>query len=255
MVSRRRTKWQRLSWLYVHVHGLPASTPNGLDKPVTGKKPPHRIRKGLASIQEIPGRGKFSETFPAFFSHSSWRRNSRNRLTVHWKLKRKKNCEKRKCQATHLRGAASTSPGTFVMSKPSARLSELYPLRFYVHDGSASFRIELIGDIHAKDIGELEGCWRTARSSISQKPVVLDLRGLTGVSEEGHHWLTSMYQQGVSLLAESAFSRKIAEELTGAPWPVSLQSNTSLFSRIKGRLRRSLGCSDPFNSAENSSSF
>lgn len=141
------------------------------------------------------------------------------------------------------------------MSKSSARLPELYPLRFYVHDGSASFRIELIGNIHAKDIGELEGCWRTARSSLNQKQVVLDLRGLTGASEEGRHWLTSMYQQGVALLAESVFSRKIAEELTGLPWPGSLQSSISPFRRIKNRLRRSLGCDKPFNSAENPSSF
>ncbi len=86
-------------------------------------------------------------------------------------------------------------------------------LRYYLHDGTDAFRFELIGALSAMDLVELDGCWRTAKSSIAGRKVRLDLRQITDVDDSGRQWLTEMLTEGTEYIVSSGFSEELAEEL------------------------------------------
>lgn len=69
-------------------------------------------------------------------------------------------------------------------------------LKYYLHDGAKSFRIQLLGDLSEADVPELAGCWRTARSSVLGRQLIIDARKLEGLDEAGRNWLQEMIAEG-----------------------------------------------------------
>jgi hypothetical protein len=69
-------------------------------------------------------------------------------------------------------------------------------LKYYLHDGSTSFRIQLLGTLTEADLPELSGCWRTARSSVVGRRLVIDSTKLERLDEPGRNWLVEMIAEG-----------------------------------------------------------
>lgn len=69
-------------------------------------------------------------------------------------------------------------------------------LKYYLHDGATSFRIQLLGSLSSADLPELSGCWRTARSSVVGRRLVIDSTSLEGLDEAGRSWLEEMIAEG-----------------------------------------------------------
>ncbi len=69
-------------------------------------------------------------------------------------------------------------------------------LKYYLHDGAKSFRIQLIGTLSEGDLRDLSGCWQTARSSVAKRGIVVDSAGLKSVDEAGRTWLEEMIAEG-----------------------------------------------------------
>jgi hypothetical protein len=69
-------------------------------------------------------------------------------------------------------------------------------LKYYLHDGSQYFRIELLGKLTAGDIAELSGCWRTARTMTNGRVIVVDSAGLKTMDEAGRAWMEQMLIDG-----------------------------------------------------------
>lgn len=113
-------------------------------------------------------------------------------------------------------------------------------LRYYLHDGIAAFRFELIGKLSAIDLAELEGCWRTAKSSVAGRKLRLDLRKLIDIDDSGRQWLTEMLVEGADYIVESGFSEGLARELNlpAIVSPLGSSSRKNL-SRLKRWLRGS----------------
>lgn len=77
-------------------------------------------------------------------------------------------------------------------------------LKYYIHDHSHSFRLQLLGYLTASDLSELEGCWQTAKPCIAGRKIQLDLRGLAGADTAGQHWLGEMAgSEGLEVLASA----------------------------------------------------
>ncbi|MGC2659596.1 MAG: hypothetical protein WA324_16685 [Bryobacteraceae bacterium] len=74
--------------------------------------------------------------------------------------------------------------------------SKTSSLKFYIHDSAAYFRIELIGELAEIDLGELVGCWHTAKSSIAGRKLAIDVRHLKSLDDDGRQWLDSMVREG-----------------------------------------------------------
>jgi hypothetical protein len=74
--------------------------------------------------------------------------------------------------------------------------------RYYIHDHSHVFRLQLVGSIGEIDIAELDGCWRTANGAIAERKVCIDLRKVTGTDAAVRAWLSKMaHRDGVEFLA------------------------------------------------------
>jgi hypothetical protein len=68
-------------------------------------------------------------------------------------------------------------------------------LKYYIHDSVGVLRLELTGELAEGDIKELTGCWCTARTTLGNRKLVLDLRRLHAVDAAGRQWLNEMSSQ------------------------------------------------------------
>jgi ABC-type transporter Mla MlaB component len=78
------------------------------------------------------------------------------------------------------------------VEKTAVPLSGGRRLKYYIHDHSHSFRLQLLGHLTTSDLSELEGCWQTAKPSVAGRKIQLDLLGLSGVDAAGQRWLGEM---------------------------------------------------------------
>lgn len=95
--------------------------------------------------------------------------------------------------------------------------------KYYIHDGVDACRLQLIGELADADVPELTGCWKTARTILGNRKLVLDLRELSKTDEAGREWLLAMVREGASSLPESYFRDHLAkptDETTG-PKPIA----------------------------------
>jgi hypothetical protein len=67
---------------------------------------------------------------------------------------------------------------------------------YRIHDGAAQFRFELEGALASGNVAELDQCWRTARSTIAGKTLVVDVTSLTAVDETGRRLLDRWREAG-----------------------------------------------------------
>ena len=85
-------------------------------------------------------------------------------------------------------------------------------LKITTQSTEASTRITVEGRLVGPWVGELERCWRESERSASGRPVLVDLRGVTFVEQEGKTLLSRMCQSGAELLAAGCCMKSIVEE-------------------------------------------
>lgn len=78
-----------------------------------------------------------------------------------------------------------------------------------------SARLTLEGSLSGPWVTELERAWQTLRQSGLFAPVV-ELVGITFISEDGKALLARMWREGAVLLAHGCCTRHIVNEITGA---------------------------------------
>jgi len=107
--------------------------------------------------------------------------------------------------------------------------------KYYIHDGVEACRLQLIGEFTERDVAELDGCWRTMKSTLGQRKLILDLRAVCGVDEVAKRWLASMAAEGATYLPASFMQRCIA----GVPISVEQPAppKLSFLSRLLASLR------------------
>jgi hypothetical protein len=88
---------------------------------------------------------------------------------------------------------------------PSNRTSCSSPFKYYIHDGIDAFRFQLVGELTESHVAELSGCWRTAKTTLRERKLILDLRGLKALDEAGAKWVTSMAAEGAEYVPRELF--------------------------------------------------
>jgi len=91
------------------------------------------------------------------------------------------------------------------LTKGRARPSQL---KYYIHDNADAFRFQLTGELTELDLPELNGCWRTAKTILGNRRLILDVSGLTAVDEMGNGWLALMVAGGAVCVPEAFGARK-----------------------------------------------
>ncbi len=75
--------------------------------------------------------------------------------------------------------------------------------KYYIHDSVPACRLQLIGELTEAQVPELNGCWSTARTTLGNRKLVLDVRGLKTADEAGRQWLVAMADEGATYVPES----------------------------------------------------
>jgi hypothetical protein len=109
--------------------------------------------------------------------------------------------------------------------------------RYYIHDAITACRLQLIGELTEPDIGDLNGCWRTARTTLGARPLILDLHALKSVDEAGKQWLAGMAQEGAVCSPEGYLRDLVAGKHTAGIDATPAAARPGLFGRILGLLR------------------
>lgn len=101
---------------------------------------------------------------------------------------------------------------------------EKQPIKYYIHDGPASFRFELAGVLEKEGARRLVQDWRTASSMMSGRVLVIDMTFVTGVDEHGHALIARWHGEGARLIANSKVSRALAQSILGEALPEQLRN-------------------------------
>jgi hypothetical protein len=109
--------------------------------------------------------------------------------------------------------------------------------RYYIHDAIAACRLQLIGELTEAEIGDLNGCWRTAKTTLGTRPLILDLHALKSVDETGKQWLASIAQEGAVCSPEGYLRDLVAGKHTAGTEAAVPAAKPGFFARILGLLR------------------
>jgi len=115
-------------------------------------------------------------------------------------------CESNPSHMPQRKSETSEKQTALAKSSPSRRQptrarSSLF--KYYIHDSVEGYRLQLMGELTEADVPELDGCWRTARTTIGTRKLVLDVRLLQFADDSGKRWLLSMASEGATYLPDS----------------------------------------------------
>jgi hypothetical protein len=84
-------------------------------------------------------------------------------------------------------------------------------LRYYLHDDPDAFRMELAGSLTQPDAQSAYHAWRTARSVLGGRPVIVDISFVSEADEVGRNVLRRYHERGARIIARSPESRALAD--------------------------------------------
>lgn len=108
--------------------------------------------------------------------------------------------------------------------------------KYYIHDGIEALRLQLIGELSEAEVTELDGCWRTARTTLGCRKLVIDVRTLAKVDEAGKRWLAAMAVEGASFVPDSYLRGAIASD-TPLAKPSKTREKPGVWARLVAWLR------------------
>ncbi len=127
-------------------------------------------------------------------------------------------------------------------AKRGSSLVRTQKFRYYIHDGIAACRLQLMGDLTEGDVADLSGCWRTAKTTLGKRQLTLDLHALRSVDEAGKQWLAGMAQEGAVCSPESYLRDLVAGKHTaGMDAEPRRPQRPGVFQRIVSFFRGNVG--------------
>jgi len=103
--------------------------------------------------------------------------------------------------------------------------------KYYIHDSSKGYTLEMFGALSETSVVELTGCWKTAESTLRNRRLTLDVRGITALDETARRWLAAMAQDGAQLLPDTFLLDTVAG-LHRNPASNASEAKQNFFGRI-----------------------
>lgn len=72
--------------------------------------------------------------------------------------------------------------------------------KFYLHDSVEACRLQLLGPLSSRELKELTGCWRTARTTLKARKLILDVSAVTSFDDDSRKWIAAMVAEGALLV-------------------------------------------------------
>jgi hypothetical protein len=107
--------------------------------------------------------------------------------------------------------------------------------KYYIHDTAEGYRLQLSGDFTDHQVSELNSCWLTARNTLRDRKLILDLREVKHVDERGKQWLAGMGLEGASYVPESFLRDAMAGDAESRTRKKKMRFN--VFDRLLSALR------------------
>lgn len=85
---------------------------------------------------------------------------------------------------------------------------------FYIHDGTQSLTLQVIGALSGGKAKELEQTWLTARSTLAGRNLFVDLSGVTYVDGDGQAVLGRLAGHGAMFISASPLTDSLAEQVS-----------------------------------------
>jgi hypothetical protein len=112
----------------------------------------------------------------------------------------------------------------------SSNLTSMF--KYYIHDLSQGYTLEMYGPLGETAVSELTCCWNTARTTLRDRNLTLDLRGITLVDETARQWIAAMAQDGAKLLPETFLLDTVAGLNRKAPGDKADEPRVGFFYRL-----------------------
>lgn len=109
--------------------------------------------------------------------------------------------------------------------------------KYYIHDGIEACRLQLVGELTEVDVPELSGCWRTAKTTLGKRKLIIDLLDLKHLDEAGAKWLTTMVDEGAHCVPGAAFARGVWLPAASNSAPVEHTRKPGRFGRLLSMFR------------------
>ena len=94
-------------------------------------------------------------------------------------------------------------------------------LRYYMHEGRTTFRIELAGEVTSEDAWRIDQDWRVASSRVGDRRLIVDMTYVTRVDDWVRALFVRWHQEGAQFVAGTQSARLLAEWILGEPVPES----------------------------------
>jgi len=111
------------------------------------------------------------------------------------------------------------------------RRSSLF--KYYIHDRVDALRLQLVGEFSEAEVSELNGCWNTAKTTLGDRTLILDLRGLEAVDDVARKWLLLLADEGATCVPESFLRSGVSQTRASQP------AKTGFFAKLGAMLRGS----------------
>jgi len=74
--------------------------------------------------------------------------------------------------------------------------------KYYIHDAIDVCRLQLIGNFTQANIRDISGCSRTAKTTLGNRPLIIDAEALSSTDSAAREWLVAMIAEGALLKPE-----------------------------------------------------
>lgn len=89
-------------------------------------------------------------------------------------------------------------------------------MKAQVREGDDQVTLQVCGRLTAEGwVGELQKCWDSARLEYKDRPIVVDLRGVTFIDQAGETLLQTMHRDGATFLAAGLMIQEVVKKITG----------------------------------------
>ena len=110
-------------------------------------------------------------------------------------------------------------------------------LKISVIDQRTERWLVLEGKLISPWVAELKTAWRTANGQIGRSPVVVDLRNVTVVSQEGESALLELMSEGAKFRCSGVLTKHVIQELRRR----SKRDSTKAIQAVQSRVRDNQG--------------
>jgi hypothetical protein len=109
--------------------------------------------------------------------------------------------------------SATYGSASLVWALPLSRVRAKTMLKISILDTPSHRRLVIEGKLIAPWAAELRSVWREARADLNGRELVIDVKGLTAITEDGENVLLELMKEGVRFRSSGVFTKQVLKRL------------------------------------------